>query len=247
MNNMRNSAPEAMVTGENSIRFSFGHYLDRETFQKVRKFCIAVERDSGFLIEEVVPSYHTITVYYKKEIKNPANEIQRLLKKYEHCSEEGTGERTRKLHIPVCYDDEFGLDMERVMKYTQLSKKEIISLHTHHTYTVYMIGFLPGFPYLGGLNEKLATPRLDSPRAKVLKGTVGIGNNQTGVYPLDSPGGWNIIGRTPLDLYLPSRSEPFFIQAGDQLEFLSISMGEFYEIKRRLEADPEEIKGFVMD
>ncbi|MEH7123031.1 MULTISPECIES: 5-oxoprolinase subunit PxpB [unclassified Bacillus (in: firmicutes)] len=247
MSNLQKYIPEAMVTGENSIRFCFGQNIDSETFQKVRKFCMTVERDSGSLIEEVVPSYHAVTVYYKKEMKNPNNDIKRLLTKWELCSVEETENKIRKLHIPVCYDDEFSLDIERVMKHTQLSKEEIIYLHAHQTYTVYMIGFLPGFPYLGGLNEKLATPRLDTPRAKVSKGTVGIGNNQTGIYPLESPGGWNIIGRTPLGLYLPDRSEPFFIQAGDQLEFLPISMAEYDKIKKRLEEDPEEIKSFIMD
>lgn len=247
MNKLQKHTPEAMVTGENSIRFCFGQNLDCETFKKVRKFCMTVERDSGSLIEEVVPSYHAVTVYFKKEIKSPKNVINRLLMKWELCSEEETNKRTRKVHIPVCYDDEFSLDIERMMKHTQLGKEEIISLHSQQIYTVYMIGFLPGFPYLGGLNEKLVTPRLDTPRAKVSKGTVGIGNNQTGIYPLESPGGWNIIGKTPLDLYLPERSEPFFIKAGDQLEFLPISMAEFYEIKNRLEKDPEEIKVFVTD
>lgn len=223
--------PYVHITGERSIRFAFGSEVGKETFNRVQQFCEMVEKESHLYMEEVVPSYLTVTVYLKKDLKDKGPFIQSLLMKWQrHFQGEGFKE-TRKLRIPVCYDGEFGLDMERVMSHTGLSRGEIITLHSSTLYTVYMIGFLPGFPYLGELNEKLATPRLHTPRLKVPKGTVGIGGSQTGIYPLESPGGWNIIGKTPIDIYDPNREEPFFIRAGDQLQFYPISKEEFWEMK----------------
>ena len=151
----------------------------------------------------------------------------------------------RKITIPVCYDEEFGLDIERVMTHTSLTAEEIIQRHTKPLYTVYMMGFLPGFPYLGQLDETLATPRLATPRRSVAKGSVGIGGNQTGIYPLESPGGWNMIGKTPIELFSIDRSEPFFLQAGDSLQFVPIKKSEFYKIKQALAAKPEALDEYV--
>jgi len=131
------------------------------------------------------------------------------------------------------------------MESSKLSREEVIALHTQTTYTVYMMGFLPGFPYLGKLDERLATPRRPTPRFKVEKGTVGIGGHQTGVYPLDSPGGWNIIGKTPLDLFRPDREEPFLIQAGDRLEFYPIPILEYQELRQEMDKSPEAVQRFI--
>ena len=133
--------------------------------------------------------------------------------------------------------------MERIIDRTKLTRNEIIELHTGTSYTVHMIGFLPGFPYLSGLSEALHVPRLDHPRLLVPKGAVGIGGSQTGIYPLASPGGWNLIGRTPLDLYNPERAEPFLVRAGDHLLFQSITVEAFYELKN----NPGMIKQFVKE
>ena len=110
-------------------------------------------------------------------------------------------EQKQTVKIPVCYDKEFALDIDRVSKYTKLSTDEIIHLHTKGKYLVYFLGFSPGFPYIGGMDLKLETPRLNSPRIEVMQGSVAIGGKQTGIYPITSPGGWNIIGRTPLILF----------------------------------------------
>ncbi|MBM4760937.1 5-oxoprolinase subunit PxpB [Bacillus sp. B15-48] len=238
---------KVMVTGEKSIRFQFGNRLDEETYQKVREFSKLVTEDSSFLIEEIVPSYHTVTVYLKKEQRNIDEIIARYVKKWRERKSSKSEGSIRKLTIPVCYDEEFGWDLERVAEHTGLTVKEIIDRHTKPIYTVYMIGFLPGFSYLGKLDENLTTPRLATPRLKVLKGAVGIGGSQTGIYPLESPGGWNIIGKTPLELYRLDRDPPFFIEAGDRLRFVSIPKREFYEIKQRMEADSSTISEFIAD
>lgn len=233
--------PNVHITGELSIRFEFSDQVGEETFRQVQSFCAMAA--NHFLVEEVVPSYHTVTVYLKKNLENKEQLVVSLLTKWEQHVQEGFERNFRRLRIPVCYDE--ALDMERVVNHTGLSEKEIIALHSGPVYTVYMIGFLPGFPYLGGLDEKLVTPRLHTPRAKVPKGAVGIGGSQTGIYPIECPGGWNLIGKSPIEIFQPDREEPFFICAGDRLKFVSISAAEFFEIKRQLEQHPESIKEFI--
>ena len=125
----------------------------------------------------------------------------------------------------MCYDETFAHDLEEVKTITGLSSTEIINLHTSVDYLVYMLGFTPGFPYLGGLDEKLYVPRKQTPRLKIEAGSVGLANGQTGIYPQDSPGGWQIIGRTPIKLFSPDR--PFPITMGDFIRFHSISKSEF--------------------
>lgn len=231
------------ITGERSIRFAFSDQVGEETFHQVQSFCAMVE--NHFLVEEVVPSYHTVTIYLKKNLENKESFVVSLLTKWDQHVQDGFERHFRRLRIPVCFEEEFALDMERVMKQTGLSEKEIIALHSAPSYTVYMIGFLPGFPYLGGLEEKLMTPRLHTPRAKVPKGAVGIGGSQTGIYPIDCPGGWNLIGKSPVEVYRPDREEPFFIRTGDRLEFVPISITEFFEIKKQLEKHPDSIMEFI--
>ena len=137
----------------------------------------------------------------------------------------------RSLHlvveIPVFYGGSYGEDLKDVAAHAGLTEEEVIKLHSSVDYNIYMLGFLPGFPYLGGLDPKLFTPRLDNPRTKIPEGSVGIGGEQTGIYPLESPGGWRLIGRTPLKLYDPDREQPFLYQAGDYIRFVPITAEEY--------------------
>lgn len=139
----------------------------------------------------------------------------------------------RTVEIPVCYGGELGPDLEEVARAHGMSPEQVIGEHSCGEYLVYMLGFLPGFPYLGGLSERIATPRRATPRTLVPAGSVGIGGSQTGVYSMDSPGGWNIIGRTPLALFAPDRDEPTLLRVGDTVRFRAISAEEF----ERLRAD----------
>lgn len=138
--------------------------------------------------------------------------------------------------IPVCYGGEFGPDLENVAAHAGLTEDEVISLHTGRDYLIDMLGFLPGFAYLGGLDERLHTPRLASPRTRIEPGSVGIGGAQTGIYPLASPGGWQIIGRTPLKPYDPDREEPILYSAGEYLRFVPITPDEYAAIEAQLAA-----------
>jgi len=239
--------PKAMVTSEQSIRFDFGPSMNLETLRIIQQFCTFIENSPNPLLDEVVPCNQTVTVFYHKEIVNPIDTIEGILTKWMKSPDNALLVSTRSIEIPVCYDESFSDDMTRIIAHTGLTREEIISLHTSTSYTVYMIGFLPGFPYLGDLPKELHVPRLDEPRLQVAKGTVGIGGTQTGIYPIESPGGWNIIGRTPVDLYCLDRTEPFLIRAGDQLFFRQIALGEFNEMKENLAREPEMIKQFVKE
>src|SRR5215470_3198386 len=136
------------------------------------------------------------------------------------------------IEIPVCYDAEFGFDLDRVAEHTKLSEREIVELHSTGEYRVACIGFVPGFTFLAGLPKNLATPRRDVPRKEIPPGSVGIGGAQTGIYPLRSPGGWNLIGRTPLKLFDASKNPPTFLHPGDRVRFRAITRTEFESVKR---------------
>ena len=147
------------------------------------------------------------------------------------CHEKQAASKTKRVQhlwrIPVCYDAEFGIDLEEVCSTLRLSKDELIKQHTSYQYIVYGIGFLPGFMYLGGLPESLEIPRRAEPRLQVAKGSVGLAGKQTGIYPQDSPGGWNIIGNCPIPLFNPSLKDPCFVKVGDKIQFQKISRAEY--------------------
>jgi KipI family sensor histidine kinase inhibitor len=142
------------------------------------------------------------------------------------------GTRKKKVYeIPVCYGGAYGPDIETIASHAGLSVEEVIRIHASRDYLIYMLGFLPGFCYLGGLDERIHTPRLSNPRIKISAGSVGIGGSQTGIYPLDSPGGWQLMGMTPVKTYDPSRDTPILVEAGDYIRFVPIDEAEFQRIK----------------
>lgn len=142
----------------------------------------------------------------------------------------------------MCYDKQYGLDIEALAEAHNLSVEEVINIHSQNEYLVYMLRFMPGFPYLGGLDEHIATPRKVSPRKSIPAGSVGIAANQTGMYPLQSPCGWNIIGQTPLKLYDPDRSPVVYYEAGDYIKYEPITSKQFDEIKRQVDAGTYKIE-----
>ena len=136
--------------------------------------------------------------------------------------------------IPVCYGGVFGPDIENVAKLAGLTVEEVIKIHSQEDYLIYMLGFLPGFTYLGGLDERIHTPRLANPRIKIPAGSVGIGGSQTGIYPLDSPGGWQLIGKTPVKTYDPLREPPILFEAGQYIRFVPVTEDEYYKIEDKI-------------
>ena len=182
-------------------------------------------------VYDVILAYNTITIIYKSIFYDFFEEINNLKKIYLQKTKE-LEFKSIVWEIPVCYDLEFGLDLEEISKKKQLSILDVIELHTKPIYTVFFIGFLPGFPYLSGLNQQLFFDRKANPRLKVEKGSVAIGGQQTGVYPVSSSGGWNIIGKTPISFFNINNSQPTFLKSGDKIKFVSISKEEFFKIEK---------------
>jgi inhibitor of KinA len=146
---------------------------------------------------------------------------------------------SRTVEIPTCYDPEFAPDLEDVARHAQISAKEVVDFHSAAEYRVSCIGFVPGFPFLTGLAKKLATPRRNVPRKEIPAGSVGIGGAQTGIYPLRSPGGWNLIGRTPLRLFDPAKNPPTLLRAGDRVRYRAITRDEFEALTQKMDGHPE--------
>jgi len=215
--------------GEQGLVVELGAAIDLTVNARVHGLAAALKRQAVAGIRELAPSYRSLLILF-----NPLLLSRKVLRGLVTglVSEGGFPELSRDegklVRLPVCYGGDFGPDLEFVASHNGFSPEEVIALHARETYPVFMLGFLPGFPYLGGLPSSIVAPRLRTPRQKVAPGSVGLAGSQTGVYPLESPGGWRIIGRTPLRLFDPSRAEPFLVSPGDRVRFDPIDR-ESYE------------------
>jgi inhibitor of KinA len=194
---------------------------------------------------EVRSAYNSLLIIYNEYYKGFDVEVSLINKIY---GSDNFSEKTDALlwRVPVCYDACFGIDLELISKEKNMAIKELIQRHYSVIYTVYFIGFLPGFLYLGGLDERLLTPRKETPRMKIEKGAVAIGGNQTGVYPSESPGGWNIIGNCPIDFFNPKKEASCFAKAGDKIEFYPVSLKQYHDIKTLVNANVYQIENKVL-
>ena len=222
--------PTLHVFGDEAVRFYWKPEISDSLNDAVIAWADAIRSRFKNQIEDITIGYNEISVHFPN-----LEETQKFLKEYTEESidveqEESRVERSH-LFIPVCYDPAFALDMNSYAEVKGFAPEEIIALHTQPEYRVYFLGFLPGFPYLGGMNEKLEHARLDKPRRQVPAGAVGIAGKQTGIYPTESPGGWNIIGQTPLSLFDPQDATPTLLKSSDRLSFYSISPAEFERIR----------------
>lgn len=189
-------------------------------------------------------AYNSILITYDFTINNFYGEIL-VLKSVFNEDYDALENNFKLWKIPVCYDLEFGIDLEEIAKQNSITVSEIIDLHSGTIYPVYFIGFLPGFLYLGGLDNRLHFPRKLAPRLKVKKGSVGIGNTQTGIYPNESPGGWNLIGKTPINFFDITNKRPCFAKSGDKIQFISISREEFNHIANQVDNGSYNIENVV--
>jgi len=212
--------------GDAALVIQFGETIDPALLCCVRDLTDLIADHPILGVIEAVPAYTTVTVYYdplKIELQNLTADLQRLI-----ATQSVTSQIVhRVIEIPVCYGGDFGPDLELVARHNSLTTDEVIAIHSSAEYLVYMIGFAPGFPYLGGMSARIATPRRESPRLKTPAGSVGIAGMQTGVYPLETPGGWQLIGRTPIDLFQPSAFPPTLLRAGDSVRFQPITEEQF--------------------
>jgi inhibitor of KinA len=218
--------PKLFNPSPNTILLQWPPGISEEIQQTIQHTKYVVKRHFSEEILEITPTYNEIAVYLKEEVSTAAF-MKKLTEVIQQERVEVISNAASVVTIPVCYDYEFALDLAAVAQFHTISEEEVIIFHTQPLYRVSFIGFLPGFPYVTGLSEKLHTPRKETPRATVLKGSVGIGGQQTGVYPSNSPGGWHIIGRSPIAFFSAEREVPSLLSAGDTIKFQAISKAEF--------------------
>ncbi|MFY9382741.1 MAG: 5-oxoprolinase subunit PxpB [Acetomicrobium sp.] len=228
--------PKILYAGDSAVIVEFGDSIDMKTNAKVQQLRRSIECAQLGGIVEMVPTYRSLAVYFDPvEVEDVGPFFERL-KILAQKTKGEISEGGLTIVIPVCYGGEFGPDMGNVVSHTGLTEEEIIRRHTAPDYYCYMLGFTPGFSYLGGMDETLATPRLKEPRKVIPAGSVGIAGKQTGIYPIESPGGWQLIGRTPLRLFDPEGEPPFLIDAGMWVRFQSIAKEEYDEIAAKVAA-----------
>lgn len=222
-----------LVSGDCAVCVEFGNEISPKINRKIRAFKIAVEKAEIEGIVETVPTYRSLLVVYKPEVIR----FKELTEKFEGILDSMDSIQIPPpsvIEIPVLYGKEMGPDLETVAAHNGRTPEEVIKIHTSEEYLIYMLGFIAGFPYLGGMSKEIATPRLKSPRVKIEGGSVGIAGEQTGIYPVASPGGWQLIGRTPLKLYDADREKPVLLEAGQYIKFRAVTEKEYREIEKQV-------------
>jgi inhibitor of KinA len=222
--------PIFYALGEGALTVSFGDSINMEYSKQVFQLYHRLLHSANRFWLDLIPAYTTLTIVYEPlniEHESPSVWVRENVERFLSSDGDETEKETRHVRIPVCYSMDFGMDALRLCEERNISHETLIQLHIEVTYYVYMLGFLPGFPYMGSVDPRIATPRLAKPRTLVPTGSVGIAGEQTGIYPLDSPGGWNIIGKTPLKLFDAVRRQPVLLHPGDQISFVPITKKEF--------------------
>jgi len=230
--------------GENAIMVEFGKCIHPDINRKVMALVEYLDQHPFEGMLEYISAYKNVTIFYDPLLVNvlpievEAGEMPLSYRKMVRFIEEALktidmnkARQASIVELPVCYGGEFGPDLAFVAKHNQLSTQEVIDIHSSGEYLVYMIGFAPGFPFLGGMSEKIATPRRSSPRLAIPVGSVGIAGSQTGAYPIETPGGWQLIGRTPVELFCPQNNPPTLLDAGNVVKFKPITLDEYNVIR----------------
>lgn len=230
--------------GERAILIEWPQVIDTAILIDILDFKDKIRISSIKSIIELKSTYSSLLIIYNEYVINFKDEIASIDKIYS-SNKIVVKNKAVLWYIPVCYEAVFGLDLELISKDNNLTTRDIIEHHSNAIYTVYFIGFLPGFLYLGGLDESLNIPRKATPRLHVKKGSVAIGGNQTGVYPNESPGGWNIIGNTPINFFDISKEQPCFANPGDQIKFYPINLKAYQDIKTLVEASVYQLESEV--
>ncbi len=216
--------------GDACLLVEFGDSIDMTTNSLVRALDRSIASLGPSWLVETVPAYRSLAVYIDPW-ESSREEVEDIIRSLCQFLEPDLASKGPVIEIPVCYGGEFGPDLGRVSGHTGLSPEEVVSIHSSPCYHVFMMGFTPGFPYLGGMDPRLETPRLQRPRTVIPEGSVGIAGQQTGIYPIASPGGWNLVGRTPLRLFDPERGTPFLLESGMTVLFVPVSAEAFQKIR----------------
>lgn len=230
-----------LICGDSALNIEFGNEISEEINKKIRAASALIENREISGISEVVPTYRSLMIHYDpliieyEELISILKGIEENIKNVELYSPE-------IIEIPVLYGGQYGPDIENVAMHNKLTVEEVIKIHTSAEYLIYMLGFTPGFPYLGGMDKRIATPRLHSPRTKIPAGSVGIAGEQTGIYPVQSPGGWQLIGSTPIELFNPDIENPILLKSGNYIVFKSIDEEEYMKIKEEVKNNAHKCK-----
>ncbi|MCH4823702.1 5-oxoprolinase subunit PxpB [Gramella lutea] len=233
--------PKITPLGDRAILINFEKIIDEKMLEKVLFYKNLIENSQFKQKVEVVNTYNSLLISYVFAIEDVYSEVLRI-KQLVRQANIPKNMNYKIFTLPVCYNEEFGLDLKLISEDKNLKIDEIIKLHTKPFYRIYFTGFLPGFLYLGGLDERLKISRKESPRRSVDKGSVGIGENQTGIYPKNSPGGWQILGKCPVDLFRKNERPPSPFSAGDKIKFEAVSITEYQEIIELIEAGEYKLK-----
>ena len=223
-----------MTAGDSSILIQFGNAIDPDINAKIAATVQLMKEQHIEGVVDIIPAFCSLLINYDPRVIS-YDEMKTRMEKILSV-EIAAGARKKKVYeIPVCYGGEFGPDLSTIAEHAGLSEQEVINIHSSTDYLIYMLGFLPGFTYLGGLDERIHTPRLANPRIRIPAGSVGIGGSQTGIYPMDSPGGCQLMGMTPVKTYDPDREVPILVEAGDYIRFIPVDRAEYDRIKEEVE------------
>lgn len=212
--------PKIVPLGDSALLVQLGDEIDLTINQRVHALAALIDASILDGIIETVPAYSTLLVHYDP-LRLGYTEVRAWTRTKVDQVEAATARKHRRVEVPVQYGGEYGVDLEAVAEYHHLQPEDVIRIHSQKTYTIYMMGFTPGFPYMGKLDDAIATPRLEIPRTHVEAGTVAIAGPQTGIYPIESPGGWRLIGHTSLKLFDPASESPFLFAPGDEVQFIA--------------------------
>lgn len=220
--------------GSIALLIEWPQQIELSILKNITLFRSEIQTQLSEIVLDTVPAYCSLTVFFDTG-KTKYSSVVKKVKEIHKKMEDKNTAFSNIWKIPVCYDEEFGIDLEEVSKAKGLSKEKVIKIHGEPIYDVYFVGFLPGFLYLGGLNEKLHYKRKSKPQAVIPMGAVGIAGGQTGIYPRESPGGWNIIGNSPLRFFDADTNPPCFAKPGDKVQFISINKETYNIIKNQVE------------
>ena len=211
--------PKIVPLGDSALLVQVGDEIDITTNQRVHALAALINVSPPVGVIETVPAYGTLLVHYDSLLLS-FGQIKNYLHEKMAQAQDNVFRKRKQLEVPVRYGGEYGVDLEAVARHCQLQMVDVIRIHSEKIYTVFMMGFTPGFPYMGKLDDAIIMPRLEIPRTRVPAGTVAIAGSQTGIYPIDSPGGWQLIGWTALQLFSPESESPFLFSPGDEVKFI---------------------------
>ncbi|MDD2397214.1 MAG: 5-oxoprolinase subunit PxpB [Tissierellia bacterium] len=235
-----------LSAGDKAVVMEFGNEISKDINAKIRNVVKSVEEAKVDGIVELLPTYRSLMIMYDP-LKIEYSELISTLDFMSSKQVDNEEEKIKIVEFPTVYGGEYGPDINFVAEHNNITVDEVIKIHTGTDYLVYMMGFTPGFTYLGGMSDKIVTPRLASPRTKIPAGSVGIAGAQTGMYPSETPGGWQLIGRTPLKLYDSDKEPPVMLSAGDYVRYVSVSEEEYLEIKKQVEEGTYVVKEIISE